>query len=497
MTSPPGYEIREQCERVARQGNLRAQFGTTVTHQQWDEDSKRWVVTMTQPHGPEGESRSLVVKSQFLICAGGVFPTPQIPRLNGINVFRSSPGKHLIHTARWDWDYSGGSQAEPNMVGFKGMRVGIIGTGATAVQVLPHVAKWADHTYVFQRTPSYVGQHSQRTSTPEEWVAIANKKGWQVERMANLDACMTREPDAVDLVQDGWSQTAGLVALVGGGGDTLVEPGEEAAHERAMLELDFPWTEKMRQRVDDLVKDPATAEKLKPWYPGFCKRPTFHNNYLEQFNKPNVTLVDTDGVGVTAYTANGVTANDREYELDVLILATGYTTSIADTCPSMAINAPIVGRSQRTLRDKWDGPDFGTLFGIATNGFPNLFFCSWAGSGVSANLTPAFDTNARLVAHIVSEARRRATRRDDLVVEVSKEAEDEYTTKVAERARWLAALPGCTPNSFLEGHSKAKSEEEERMKARKSYWGSGILDYQRMLEAWKGAGKLDGIVVQG
>lgn len=494
--SPAGYEIREQCERVARRWNLRGQFCTTVTHQQWDEESRRWIVTMTRDHGgPKRSPEPLTVRAQFLITAGGVFPTPQIPRLNGIDVFRSVPGKHVMHTARWDWTYSGGSQAEPDMVNFHGKRVGIIGTGATAVQVLPHVAKWAKHTYVFQRTPAYVGPHSQKKTTQEDWARVAYKKGWQYERMANLDASMTKEPNTVDLVQDGWSKVAALVALVGGGNKSI-EPGEEEAHERAMLELDLPWTEQMRQRIDDELEDPITAANLKPWYPGFCKRPTFHDGYLSVFNEPHVTLVDTDGAGVQSYTANGVIANGQEYELDVLVLATGYITSVVDPCPSMAVNASIVGRKQRTLRSKWDDADFGTLFGVATHGFPNLFFCSVAGSAVSANLTPAFDINARLVAYIMGQALQRATVPSHAVVEVSKDAEDEYTAKVAKAARWFAALPSCTPNTFLEAEGGAKSDEEEEMKRKRSYWGGGILSYQRMVDEWKNGGGFDCFTVE-
>lgn len=485
---------------MARQFNLRGQFGTTTKHHEWDEDSRRWVVAMEQDNGPGRAPESLTVKAQFLITAGGVHPTPQIPRLNGLDVFRSAPGKHVIHTARWDWAYSGGSQAEPDMANLKGKTVGIIGTGATAVQVLPHVARWAGHVYVFQRTPAYVGPHSQKATTKEDWEKVAGRPGWQYERQANLDASLTREPDTPDLVQDGWSRAPALMAIVGSGSRT-VKAGEEEAHERALAELDLPWTEEMRRRVDAEVADPAVAARLKPWYPGFCKRPTFHDGYLSAFNAPHVTLVDTDGAGVRAYTPAGVRADGREYALDALVLATGYTNAVADPCPQTAVNAPVVGRGGRSLRDKYGAADYGSLFGAATHGFPNLFFCSAAGSGTSANLTPALDANARLVAHVVARALRGAGAAGGdpgrAVVEVSKPAEDEYTARVAERARWFSAIPKCTPNSFFEAKIGAKETMDEELERRKSHWGGGILDFQRMVDEWKEAGDMRGVVVEG
>ncbi|GKT84227.1 cyclohexanone monooxygenase [Colletotrichum tofieldiae] len=472
VEGPTGDEIREQCERVARQFNLKSQFGTTTTYHQWDEDSRRWIVTMKLDSGPGKIPESLTVKTQFLITAGGVHPTPQIPRLNGLGVFRSAPGKYVMHTGRWDWACSGGSQTEPDMINFREKTVGIIGTGATAVQVLPHVTKWAKHVYVFQRTPAYVGAHSQKTTTKEDWEKVADKQGWQYERQANLDAAMMREPGTVDVVQDGWSQIAALVAIVGGG-SKIIKAGEEKEHERDMVEMDLPWTEKMRRRIDEEVRDPTIAAKLKPWYSGFCKRPTFHDSYLSAFNEPHVTLIDTDGAGVKSYTANGVVADGQEYELDVLILATGYTNSVVDPCPELSVNAPIVGRQQRTLRKKYESKDFGTLFGAATHGFPNLFFYSASGSSASANLTPALDINSRLVAHVVVRALQKASVPNQAVVEVSKQAEDEYTAKVAERARWFSALPNCTPNSFLEAKLDMKGKKDEELERKKSYWGGG------------------------
>ncbi|WQF79216.1 Putative FAD/NAD(P)-binding domain superfamily [Colletotrichum destructivum] len=506
---PTGDEIREQCERVARHSNLRGQFGTTTTHHQWDEASRRWVVEMERGTGPGQTPECLTVKCQFLITAGGVHPSPQIPRLNGLNVFRSVPGKQVIHTARWDWELSGGSQAEPDMVHFKDKTVGIIGTGATAVQVVPHMAKWAKQVYVFQRTPAYVGEHSQRETTEEYWQTVAGKPGWQRERQANLDAAVMKVADTPDLVQDGWSQTAALAAFVGREGK-IIQAGEEEAHERALVDLDTPWAEKMRRRIDEQVKDPAVAARLKPWYPGFCKRPTFHNSYLSAFNEPHVTLVDTQGAGVRSYTANGVMANGREYELDVLVLATGYTNSVVDPSPELAVNAPILGRGRRTLQDKFGGKDFGTLFGALTHGFPNLFFCTVAGTGLSANLTPALDTNAWLVAHVVSQALRQASSSSSpslspsprrAVVEVSKQAEDGYSRKVAERARWFSALYRCTPNSFLEdkivkAKEKAKRDDDDELERRKACWGGGILDFQSMVDEWTKKGDMEGVVVQ-
>ncbi|XEV01566.1 hypothetical protein FSHL1_006853 [Fusarium sambucinum] len=341
------------------------QFCTTITNQKWDEEEKRWVVTLSHKLSPSKKAVKLTVRTQFLCLAGGIQISPHTPKLNGLGVFQSKPNKVLMHTGRWNWSKSGGSQDNRNMVKLQAKRVGIVGTGATAVQVALHIAEWAKEVYVFQRTPSYVEPQQQKETTITDWAQVADKLGWQYERMASLDAMFTAKQVAEEKIKDGWTKVAEMTTMSGHAGKVITKEMEEQ-HIKDMLNLDLPWTDKMRSRVDVQVKGPATAQKLKAWYSGFCKRPTFHPSYLSLFNEPHVTLIDTDGKSIEAYTPNGVMANGEERELDVLVLATGYTVGLVDPCPSSALNAPLLGRDNRFLKNKWDGLGRGTLYGTMT-----------------------------------------------------------------------------------------------------------------------------------
>lgn len=442
----------------------------------------------------------LTVHAQFLVNASGLIPTPHIPKLNGVEIFQSTPGKKIMHTARWDWTSSGGSQENPDMSKFKGKRVGVVGTAATGIQVMPHVARHAEHLYVFQRTASHVGPQLQTATDPEEWKKITAKGGWQYERIASMDAVMAGEKDAVDIVQDSWTAIPAASAF-SGNSNIIVVPGEEKETLQKLVKLDLPWSESMRARVESEVKNPETAEQLKAWFPGYCKRPTFSASYLALFNQPHVTLVDTDGQGVEAYTKNGVMANGKEYELDVLVLATGYTTIFADSCPATLMNAPIIGRAGRSLKDKWDAEDFGTMFGVATNGFPNFFFCTFSGGAATLNLLSAFDNTTRMVARMIGEARSHAADPSKAEIEVNKDFEDSWTDKVAARARWFVASPSCTP-SFLNGEGSLKmpgeqSKEEEEYGFRRVAWGQGMVNFRKVTNAWRDAPELEGVTLRG
>ncbi|KAF4458691.1 phenylacetone monooxygenase [Fusarium albosuccineum] len=494
-----GHEIREHLERVAYTWSLQGQFCTTVIDQKWDDDAKRWVVTLSQNVEPGSEPEQLTVRAQFLVLAGGIQTSPHVPKLNGVDVFRSAPDKILMHTGRWDWSKTSGSQEKPDMTKLLGKRVGIIGTGATAVQAAPHLAKWAEQTYIFQRTPSYVGPQVQKETTTADWAQVADKNGWQYECVASLDAMFTAKLGAEDKVQDGWTKVSGMTAMAGHAG-RIVTSNTEKQHVKEMMDIDYPWTEAMRSRVDVEVKNSSIAQKLKAWYPGFCKRPTFHGSYLYLFNKPNVSLVDTNGKGVEAYTSNGVVANGREYELDVLVLATGYAVGVVDSCPSSALNAPLTGRKDRSLKGKWDGKDYGTLYGAMTNGFPNLFFASGNGGSVSQNAHSFYHLMSRLISHVIKKGRDKARNPDRATVEVDKKTEDNWSGEIAKRARWFAAFPSCTPGyltteGLVQRQDSLTQEEADEM-AKRSYWGEGILSFQEIVGAWMDEGELDGLVVE-
>ncbi|KAH7043303.1 hypothetical protein B0J12DRAFT_198722 [Macrophomina phaseolina] len=495
-----GEEIRQHCERVAAHFGLRGQFATRVLSAEWDEGRRRWVVRMRRER--EGEAAAeMTVLAQFVIPASGHFTAPKAPKLEGFEDLRRNIP--VFHTARWDYGCTGGSPADPSLTELRGKRVGIIGTGATAVQVVPQVARWAGQLHVFQRTPSYCGPRRQKATDADGWSRdVASGPGWQRARRLNFDSFLSGEdhpPDHPDQVADGWTQLGrGFAGFVGG--PRLVSPKTLDEHARALYELDVPLTERARARVRHEVADQATAERLLAWYPGWCKRPTFHDDYLPAFNRPNVTLVDTDGRGVERCTARGLVANGVEYELDVLILATGFALAAGSASAPGALNGVrIVGRGGRRIEDKWAAPDFGTLHGIATNGFPNLLFPGLNGGVGSANLTGTFDIMSVHIANVLKEASRRAQDPAALVIEPAKAAEDAWTDEVEKRALWFSVVRACTPGYFNhEGatlRQEPKSDEERRLGARKARWGGGVALYERIVREYDARGEIEGFEV--
>ncbi|KAH3958725.1 hypothetical protein HBH70_205330 [Parastagonospora nodorum] len=473
-----GAEIRRNVELIASHYGLQGLFSTKVDRQVWDETKGRWIIDLTQSFGSIRPPTKFTVNAQFVFMAGGVLAVPKVPKLPGFSDFRKD--HHVFHTSRWDYTITGGSQERPDMTKLQGKTVAIIGTGATSVQAVPELAKWAKHLYVVQRTPSYCGERGQKETTAEDWAQVAVGSGWQARRRTNLNSYLNANPEPVDLVNDGWSRNQARAGLIGGNA-WPVDPNTIDAHIQKLFELDGPIAEELRSRIDTVVKDQKVAEKLKPWYSGWCKRPTFNDNYLEAFNRDNVTLVDTDGKGVTSYTERGIVIGDREITVDILIFGTGFAPA-HDLTPSDRMDAPIIGRNSRTIDDKWHSSDFGTLFGLAMHEYPNLF-ANYAGYGASYNMTSVFDIAARWTAYIIAEASRQSEHPERLVIEASKEGEDKWSHEVAVRAPWFAALATCTPSYFTsegDGIVAPASPEEAYLKAKKALWGTGILDYERV-----------------
>lgn len=236
------------------------------------------------------------------------------------------------------------------------------------------------------------------------------------------------------------------------------------------------------------------AEKLKPWYPGWCKRPTFHDDYLTTFNRSNVTLIDTDGKGLDSYTASGIVVAGVEYKVDVLILATGYSMESDNRGLEDNLAAPIIGRNGRTFGEKWASQDVGTLFGIMTEGFPNLFFSKGT---ASPNLSSAYDLTARLIAHLIMAAMAETASSPTLIIEPKKEAEDAYTQEVEKRALWFSVLTTCTPGYFTQDGDLTvpKPAGEITRKSRTAPWGEGIVKYQPMIERVQEENRLDGFEI--
>lgn len=325
-----GVEIRDHAYRIARLFGLynRALLCTSVTSLVWDEDEKNWTVKAVR-HRHQGAS-PMTLTADFVILAAGPMSIPKMPNIDGISDFN---GK-MFHTARWDYRVTGGSADLPTLHKLRDKRVAIIGTGATAVQIVPHLAEWSQSLYVFQRTPSAVDRRDNRPTDHWWWAkeVLSQGPGWQRRRAENFNAFISNEANLseVDLVDDEWSHARSFSAVVGG--PQNLRPG----YIKEMELVDFLRQTKIRQRIAGVVQDRKTADLLKPWYPGWCKRPCFHDEYLQAFNNKNVKLVDTNGKGILCVTPQGVLTNKKEYEVDVIIFATGFNVTGRTTPDSRA-----------------------------------------------------------------------------------------------------------------------------------------------------------------
>lgn len=492
-----GEELRQHCERVASHFELQGQFSTRVLSATWDEERRRWVVRMRR----ERDGEEFTILTQFVIPGSTIFTEPRMPRLAGIEELRANIP--VFHTARWDYSCTGGSPTDVTLSKLQGKRVGVIGTGATAVQVVPHVARWAGHLHVFQRTPSYCGPRRQQATDQSAWARnVATGAGWQRARRLNFDTFFDGEQHPAehpDLVADGWTQLSrGFAGFIGG--PRVVTPDTVEEHARSLYALDVPLAEQARARPLDIVADKTMAERLQPWYPTWCKRPTFQDEYLPTFNQPNVTLVDTDGQGVERCTPRGIVANGIEYELDVLILATGFLLATGENAaPAELFGIPVKGRDGRRLKDKYGSADFATLHGIATNGFPNFLYPGLGGGTGSPNLTAVFDIEATHLANVLKEATRRVPDPTQLVIEPTKQAEDAWTDEIEKHALWYSVVLACTPGYFNhEGATLrlAGSDPEKRRQAmRRVLHGGGMATYERIVREYDATGDIEGFEV--
>ncbi|CAG7980374.1 unnamed protein product [Penicillium nalgiovense] len=389
-----GPELREHANRIAGQWNLseRTLFQTSPT----------------------------AIQSDFVILATGLLNSPKIPKLDGLDTYK---GK-VFHTSRWDYEYTGGSPNSPTMRILQDKTIGFVGTGASAVQVIPHLAQWAKKVIVFQRTPSAVDWRCNHPTDRTWW--------------AKMDPL----PD-VDLVDDGWTKMRSFSVLIGS--PSSLDPD----HPTRTHQLDLHRQEAIRRRVETTVTDQETARVLKPWYPGWCKRPCFSDNFLTVFNRSNVSLVDTNGKGIRAVIDRGISAEGQEYDLDAIIFGTGYSLRGSADRGDLTVT----GRSNRTLQKKWQ-KGLTSLHGVMTNGFPNLFFPGPYQTGASANQFYVLDQLAVYVAHIISEAGKLTSKRNPSVtvagftIEPSSRSEGEWTVKVLMRARALGGILNCTPGYF-------------------------------------------------
>jgi cyclohexanone monooxygenase len=402
--------------------------------------------------------------------ANGPLHRPKLPGIPGVESFKG----HSFHTSRWDYAYTGGDSSG-GLTGLKDKRVGIIGTGATAVQCVPHLAQGAKALFVFQRTPSSIDVRANRPTDPA-WAASL-EPGWQQRRMDNFNILVSGGFQEEDLVSDGWTEIIRNLLLRGRDG-SLSDSGRDPLE---LLEIaDYQKMNQIRARVDAVVEDPAVAEALKPYYRQFCKRPCFHDEYLAAFNRPNVTLVSTDGKGVERITEHAVWANGQEYEIDCLIYATGFEVGTEYTRRS---GYDVYGRAGRSLTEHWaDGVR--TLHGFHVEGFPNCFVVSNSQSGFSVNFPHMLNEQARHLAYIVSHCLESQVR----TVETTTAAEDAWIETIKSLALMRENFQReCTPGYYNnEGRPNPKAIQN-------GFYGAGSIPFIKLLEDWRAAGGLEGL----
>jgi cation diffusion facilitator CzcD-associated flavoprotein CzcO len=464
-----GEEIRSHLEAIADCFDLvpDALFHTGVTGARWDEEEARWRIRT---------DRGDDVRCRWYVLAVGILNLMKLPTIPGMEDFAG----HSFHTARWDYGYTGGGPHEP-LTGLADKVVGLMGTGATGIQCLPPLAESARQVYVFQRTPSAIGERGNRLTAPD--FAQGLEPGWQRTRMDNFQAIMLGRPAEIDQVDDGWTHHYAAVQHPPRDKGMTIEE-----YLRRAEAIDYGIMEMHRRRVEELVGDPATAEILKPYYRYLCKRPCFHDEYLSAFNNPNVTLVDCPA-GIERISERGPVVDGHQYEVDCLIYGTGFEAEL--TPLYRRVGHEIIGRHGVTLAGKWaDGA--ASLFGMMSRGFPNMFVMPAPGQQavVTVNYTQLAELGARFVGGAVGLLRERGVE----VFDVSAEAEAQWTQKIVDSfVDGSAVMSACTPSRINnEGHPEA-------MNPRNGNFGRGMGDwfgYRQLLEQWLEDGRFEGLELE-
>lgn len=470
-------EIYAHAQRIGKHYGLydKAVFQTWVTEMRWDDDDEVWIV---------GTNRGDRFRAKHVSIGTGPASRPRLPGVRGIDEFQG----HSFHTCRWDYDYTGGGP-EGGLTKLADKRVAVIGTGATAIQCVSHLAKHAKELFVFQRTPSSVSPRDNAPTDPE-WAASLGP-GWQQDLMRDFQRVAAGEPPLSEVTRHEsilrlMFEVQELVAAV--------DPTELAhgGFEELVQVADFKTMDEIRARVDETVSDPARADQLKAWYNFLCKRPTFNDDYLAAFNRPNVTLVDvSDTKGVDQITAKGIVANGFEYEVDCIVYASGFEIT---SDYEKRIGIPIFGRGGTSIYDHWrDG--MRTLLSLMVHGFPNLYLVGGLfGFTLGLNYSAAIEDQVRCVAHILDSLDRRSAK----TAEPTHEGEEEWL------AEQLDESPGDRPvfvggasNSCTPGYYNHEGRDaDKRRDPRREAYVKGGLEYARRLDEWQARGELDGLEIR-
>ncbi|MBV1917181.1 MAG: NAD(P)/FAD-dependent oxidoreductase [Sphingomonadaceae bacterium] len=449
-------EIFDQCQQIGRKFDLysMALFQTETHETHWDEEEKRWNVTT---------DRGDRLKARFIVVAGGILHKAKLPGVPGIEKFQGAS----FHAARWNYELTGGSPTElPDKLADK--RVAIIGTGATAVQVVPALAKVTKQVYVCQRTPSAVGVRNNEPTDPDWWKSL--KPGWQEKRMDNFTAMTSGLPLEEDMVGDAWTEVYRGDLAFGGKDKVKMSP-----EERQLVDIEI--MERVRGRIDEIVADKETAEALKPWYDVWCKRPCFHDDYLPAFNEPNVKLLDTDGQGPDEITEKGVVVQGTEYPVDFIVFATGFETG---NLYSRRMGFELYGKGGVSLTEDWDnGASAHTLHGLLSRGFPNAFLYNSAQAAFSTSIVHTLYEHASHVAALVKLVLDKGATE----IEPTPEAEEKWWEWVMTGLEYgYDQMKECTP-SWLNGEGQRDPEKMKMM----IYLGP-LVHYSDKLREWREQG---------
>jgi cyclohexanone monooxygenase len=458
-----GPEIFEYCRQLARQFDLyeKATFQTKVTGMEWDPAEARWHVST---------SRGDELRPRFVFTQSGIFTMPKLPVIEGIETFAGA----AFHTARWDYEYSGGSVTEP-LVGLRGKRVAVIGTGVTALQLVPRVAETAAQLTVFQRTPTAVAVRDNAPTDPE-WFR-SQPPGWHEERMHAFNRLTVGE--AVECpIDDGWTRffahinTAAAEAIASGGGVEEIMGAVETA--------DYEWNEMVRARVDASVADADKAENLKAWYRTMCKRPGFSDEYLAVFDREEVDLVDTSLTPIEAVTPGGLLVDGEELEFDCLVFATGFELG---TTWARQAGYDVVAGDER-VSAAWD-EGIETLHGLYSHEFPNVFFLGLTQTGHTLNAPHILGVQGRQATHVV----RHCLDVGHTTVRASAAAQAEWQTIIRDKSaeRW-EFQEACTP-----GYINAEGKPTDSRSAIAAGIYTPATEFLTLLDEWREAGDFAGL----
>ena len=431
----------------------------------WDEGRSRWVIST---------NRGDAFTAQFVAMGTGPLHVPKLPGIPGIESFAG----HSFHTSRWDYDYTGGDPSGAPMTGLADKRVAIIGTGATSVQCVPHLARACKELFVFQRTPSSVDVRANRPTDPE-WFAEIAAPGWQQRWLENFTANQTGGMADEDLVMDGWTDLSRRIRA-----RIMALPREGLTPEKMMEafeDSDYEKMEEIRSRIDSVVEDVATAQDLKAWYRQLCKRPCFHDEYLLAYNEPGAHLVHTDGKGVERITEDSVVALGTAYEVDCIIYASGFEVGTEFT---RRAGYDMTGLGGVKLSEHWAG-GMRTKHGTYVHGFPNLFIVQPTQganliSNIPHNLTEAGKTIAMTIAHAVEGGYEE--------VEVYEEAEAAWVDLLLSGGGMMLGSPDCTP-----GYYNNEGRDPGPQARHHVGYPQGATAYFSFLDEWRSTGDFEGL----